>query len=131
MKHNIISLVVGLVVGAAIVLASIGGTQVFGGTTNYDDLDVTDGYYVDGTIRLDGDGFGQFSKSYASSSYITALLSVTGTTTLSGAATTTISNNLRFADVSEGIVLKNASSVCNKVYLDNSMNLATSTASCN
>lgn len=28
----------------------------FGGTTNYDALDVTDGYYVDGTAVIDGDG---------------------------------------------------------------------------
>jgi hypothetical protein len=130
MKHNFIFLLVGLVVGAALV-SLFGGATGFGGTTNYDALDVTDGYYVDGTVRIDGSGYGQFSSAFASTSVVTTLLTVSGTTTLSGAATTTISNNLRFADVSEGIVLKNASSVCNLVYLDNSMNLATSTASCN
>ena len=40
----------------AIVLILVGGNNQYGGTTNYDTLDVSDGYQVDGTTVIDGSG---------------------------------------------------------------------------
>ena len=41
---------------AIIVLILVGGNNQYGGTTNYDDIDVSDGYAVDGTTVIDGSG---------------------------------------------------------------------------
>jgi hypothetical protein len=61
MKNIITSAITSLVVVLA-VLALVGGNQSvkLGGTTNYDAVDVTDGYYVDGTSVINGSG--QFAK---------------------------------------------------------------------
>lgn len=106
-----------------------GGNQSLGGTTNYDQLDVTDGYYVDGTARIDGSGIGQFVTVNATNHLASSTNIGTDTT-----ATSTITHNLRWTATSTtgfGIVLRNASGTCNLVTLNNSMNLATTSVSCN
>ena len=48
-----------LLIGAVVVLVLVGGNQsrlLAGGTTNYDALDVTDGYMVDGVTVINGSG---------------------------------------------------------------------------
>lgn len=42
--------------GLVLVLLLSGSSQSLGGTTNYDALDVTDGYYVDGVQVISGSG---------------------------------------------------------------------------
>lgn len=111
------------------ILSFGGGGFAGGGDTNFDSLDVTDGYKVDGTTRIDGSGVGQFATLNA-----TTLRSSSTNLGTDTAATSTITHNLRWTATSTtgfGIVLRNASGTCNLVTLNNSMNLATTSVSCN
>lgn len=59
MKKDTIKLIVIVVIASLIggyVGGLVGDKAALGGTTNYDALDVTDGYSVDGTTVIDGDG---------------------------------------------------------------------------
>ena len=112
-----------------LVLLLLGGDNL-GGTTNYDALDVTDGYYVDGTARIDGSGIGQFATLNATT--LMASSTNLGTDT---AATSTITHELRWtASSTAGFVMpiaNGAGTTCIRVFLNSSSNIATSSVSCN
>lgn len=72
-KENIAILIAVIALFVGLVL--VGGNQSVkvGGTTNYDTLDVTDGYYVDGSPIIDGSG-----ALSATTGTFSSTLSVTG-----------------------------------------------------
>ena len=82
--------------GLVLVLLLSGSSQSFGGTTNYDALDVTDGYYVDGTQVIDGSGNFIGAVSSANSLTVTGDVRLKSpvesgaSSTLSGTTTTVI-----------------------------------------
>lgn len=107
-----------------------GGKTQLGGTTNFDALDVTDGYMVDGTNRIDGSGVGQFATLNA-----TTLLASSTNLGTNTAATSTVTHLLRFtASSTAGIVMpiaNGAGTTCIRIFLNSSSNIATSSVSCN
>ena len=109
------------------ILSFGGGGFAGGGDTNYDSIDVTDGYKVDGTTRIDGSGVGKFATIDAST-IINASSSNLGTNT---AATSTLSINLLLVASSTGIIFEYTDSTCVKFLLDAGANVSTSTVSCN
>lgn len=81
------------------VIALFSNTVKLGGDTNFDSLDVTDGYKVDGTTVIDGDGnvdasitsdTGTFSSTLGVSGAGTfsSTVDIEGLTTISGATST-------------------------------------------
>ena len=57
MIKNIITGAIAIIIAVITSLALVGNNQPnLRGTTNYDDIDVTDGYAVDGTTVIDGSG---------------------------------------------------------------------------
>lgn len=56
MIKNIIIGVISVIVAVIASLALVGNQPKLSGTTNYDDINVTDGYAVDGTTVIDGSG---------------------------------------------------------------------------
>ena len=88
MIKNIITGVISVILAVVISLALVGNNQPnLKGTTNYDDIDVSDGYAVDGTTVIDGSG-----------NVDAPITSTTGTfsSTLSATATTTLSDTVNF-----------------------------------
>ena len=88
MIKNIITGVIAVILAVVISLALVGNNQPnLKGTTNYDDIDVSDGYAVDGTTVIDGSG-----------NVDAPITSTTGTfsSTLSATATTTLSDTVNF-----------------------------------
>ena len=88
MIKNIITGVIAVILAVVASLALVGNNQPnLKGTTNYDDIDVSDGYAVDGTTVIDGSG-----------NVDAPITSTTGTfsSTLSATATTTLSDTVNF-----------------------------------
>lgn len=55
-SETLIGLIAVLSLVFSIVAINVGKNTTLGGTTNYDTVDVTDGYLVDGTTRISGTG---------------------------------------------------------------------------
>lgn len=85
-----------------VVIMLFGGSKslALGGTTNYDALDVTDGYYVDGTQIIDGSG--NFVGALTPSSIVNSgALTQSGASTFS--ATTTVTGAFKPDAIKAGV----------------------------
>lgn len=82
LKSNILSVLTLILV---LVLLFGNSPSKLGGTTNYDALDVSDGYYVDGSVVISGSGVLTGSINSANSNTLSGATTLSGTNTLSGA----------------------------------------------
>lgn len=83
MIKNIIIGVISVIVAVISSLALVGNNQPkLSGTTNFDTLDVSDGYQVDGTTRIDGSGNLTAVEGSFSGGTVTVTTSNTATSTL-------------------------------------------------
>ena len=82
MIKNIITGVIAVILAVVISLALVGNNQPnLKGTTNYDDIDVSDGYAVDGTTVIDGSGNVDAPITSTTGTF-SSTLNATGATTL-------------------------------------------------
>ncbi len=116
-----------LVVILVVLLLGGGGTAI-GGDTNYDSVDVTDGYMVDGTIVIDGDGnidgvitstTGTFSSTLGVSGLFTASGGITATAgiNIDGGALRWGSSSSTLSEASGGFSIT-AANVCDEGTLN-------------
>lgn len=85
-----------------------GSSTKLGGTTNYDQLDTTDGYSVDGTSVINGSGVWTGAISSANTVALTGTFSVANTFTLGSGGTVNTKDICATTSISVGSLVSNA-----------------------
>ena len=137
LKENMLGLVAIVIALVALGMVYTSGPKALGGTTNYDAVDVADGYYVDATQIIDGSGsfVGAFAGTTFSSTGTTTAAttagrfsvassspSYAGDVIIDGAATTTLLMGSSAANRGSCFQLENSLGVATRAYIGSAGN---------